>query len=217
MIFTVGQDVHCTHTDSYLAVNLESDTDFHFSYLVHDNRTKRPDEDVDNDEKYMEKDVICDEMNASSGAFVGDLGAKIINNGSTIDDVSGHPSSSLAKCDIIEDSMLAETEEGSLLHIVDLSNEMWLGRLFFKRKVFKNTLRKHAMYNNFNLKHLKTNNGLVTTKCKDKNYPWHIHDSIVEGGLHFKVRTYNGTHSYSKARRGCSPIGNNVYDCRPRI
>lgn len=109
----------------------------------------------------------CEEMNASAGAFAGDLDAETINNGSTIDNILRHPSTSLAKCDIIEDIMLIETEETGLLHVVHSSYEMWEGRLFSNREAFKNTLRKHAIYNNFNLNHLKANNSAMRAKCKD--------------------------------------------------
>lgn len=110
-----------THTESSLAINVQNYINFHFSYLTHDYSTEKDGEDVNNDERYVEEYVNCDEMNASDGAFAGDLNAEIINNGSTIDNVSRHPSASLAKFDIIEDIMLVETEETSLLHIVDLS------------------------------------------------------------------------------------------------
>ena len=63
----------------------------------------------------------------------------------------------------IEDTMvpkeyLIETYKNS-------AREMWIGQKFSDRDTFIKTLAKFAVYNNFSLKHLKTNHTNVTTRC----------------------------------------------------
>lgn len=82
------------------------------------------------------------------------------------------------------------------------AREMWIGRVFPDRQMFRNTLAKFAIYGNFTLKHLKTNMTKVTARCKDQDCPWRIHASIVESGPQFKVRTYNPNHRCSKPLMG---------------
>eukprot|EP00268_Persea_americana_P030238 TRINITY_DN29288_c0_g1_i1.p1 TRINITY_DN29288_c0_g1~~TRINITY_DN29288_c0_g1_i1.p1 ORF type:complete len:202 (-),score=10.97 TRINITY_DN29288_c0_g1_i1:620-1225(-) len=82
------------------------------------------------------------------------------------------------------------------------SQEMWLGRKFPNRDTFRKTLAKFAIYNNFTLKHLKTNRTKVTNLCNDNNCLWRIHAYMVEFGPQFQVRMYYLTHSCSKPMMG---------------
>ena len=55
--------------------------------------------------------------------------------------------------------------------------EMWPSHEFPDREAFRKGIAKHAIYNNFTLKHIMTNMKMVTACCKDDNCSWRIHDS----------------------------------------
>ena len=80
--------------------------------------------------------------------------------------------------------------------------EMWPGREFPDREAFRKGIAKHAIYNNFTLKHIKMNMKMVTACCKDDNYSWRIYNSIVDSVPQFKVRKYNLNHFCSKPMMG---------------
>ena len=69
----------------------------------------------------------------------------------------------------------------------DSAREMWLGREFPNREAFRRPIAKYAIYNNFTLKHERTNMKMVTVSCKGVACPWRIHASMIDYGPHFRV------------------------------
>ena len=51
------------------------------------------------------------------------------------------------------------------------TREMWIGHEFPDHDTFQKTLAKFAIYENFTLKHLRTNPYKVTACCKDQSCP----------------------------------------------
>ncbi|XXG53748.1 hypothetical protein AAC387_Pa03g1798 [Persea americana] len=100
----------------------------------------------------------------------------------------------------IEDTMVPE--KYLIETYLNSTREMLIGRKFSNRDTFKRILAKFAIYNNFNLKHLKTSRTKVTARCSGQSFPWHIHASIIESGPQFQVRTYNSNQCCSKPMMG---------------
>lgn len=71
-------------------------------------------------------------------------------------------------------------------------------------RTLQKNLANFAIYNNFTTEHLKTNKAKVTTHCKDRDCPWHIHASIIVNGPRFKVQIYNSANHCSKPTIGMS-------------
>ncbi|XXG76983.1 hypothetical protein AAC387_Pa08g1230 [Persea americana] len=98
------------------------------------------------------------------------------------------------------DTMIPEDvmpEEGT-----SSAREMWLGREFPDLQDFRRAIAKYAIYNNFTLKHERTNMKMVMSSCKGVGCPWRIHASMVDSGPHFRVRKYSSTHCCSKPLMG---------------
>lgn len=124
-------------------------------------------------------------MNDIDRTTAGEFGEEITYNGLSIDSVSGHPTTSMTKCHN-DNTQLLETEEtGAVEHQGFLT--------FLDHEVFRKILMRFAKYNSSNSKHLKTNNYTVNNClwCINDGCSWCIHTSIVDGGPHFKVRSYN--------------------------
>ena len=133
-----------------------------------------------------------------------DTGAKLVGRSSVrgkrppMQNVGEHSSHNWKV--IFEDDMAPEEFDTQLEH--SSSWEMWLGREFANRDDFRKTLAKFAIYNNFTLQHLKTQQFKVTARCKECDCPWRIHASMIDSGPRFKVRTYNPLHKCSKPVMG---------------
>ena len=48
---------------------------------------------------------------------------------------------------------------------------MWLGKEFPDYEAFKRAIAKYVIYNNFTLKHERTNMKMVIANCKGVDYP----------------------------------------------
>ncbi|XXG79908.1 hypothetical protein AAC387_Pa09g0875 [Persea americana] len=96
---------------------------------------------------------------------------------------------------MVPEAVIAEEGNNSV-------REMWPGREFPDCEAFRKGIAKHAIYNNFTLKHLKANMKMVTASCKDDNCSWRIHGSIVDSGPQFKVRSTIRTILCSKPMMG---------------
>ena len=89
--------------------------------------------------------------------------------------------------------------EAVITERVDSSvREMGPGSEFPDCEAFRKGIAKHAIFNNFTLKHLKTNMKMTTACCKDNNCYWRT----VNSGPKFKVWKYNPNHSCSKPMVG---------------
>ena len=125
--------------------------------------------------------------------------AQLINSGVQRDTTSINEEDGFSKSPFV-DTMIPEDvvpEEGT-----SLAKEMWLGRAFPDREAFRRAIAKYAIYNNFTLKHERTNMKMVTSSYKGVDCPWRIHASMVDYGPHFRVRKYNSIHCCSKPLMG---------------
>ncbi|XXG42208.1 hypothetical protein AAC387_Pa01g2538 [Persea americana] len=118
---------------------------------------------------------------------------------------NGFGSTGLDGSHSIQDNTFVDTmvPKVAIAEGVDSSiREMWPGHEFPDLETFRIGIAKHAIYNNFTLKHIKMNIKMVTACCKDDNCSWRIHSTIVDSGPQFKVRKYNLNHSCSKPMMG---------------
>ena len=149
--------------------------------------------DVNGSESVRSAPATNVDVNGSSAA------AQLINLGVQRDTTSRIEEDGFSKSPFV-DTMIPEDvvpEEGT-----GSAREMWLGREFPDREAFRRAIVKYAIYNNFTLKHERTNMMIVTASCKGVDYPWHMHASMVDSGPHFKVRKYNSAHCCSKSLMG---------------
>ena len=124
---------------------------------------------------------------------------QLINSGIEKDTISRNEEDDFSKSPFVDTIIPKDVvpEEGA-----GSAREMWLSREFPDRDAFRRAIVKYAIYNNFTLKHERTNMQMVTVSCKGVSCPWRIHASMVDSGPHFRVRKYNSTHSCSKPLMG---------------
>ena len=121
--------------------------------------------------------------------------AQLINSSVERDTTSRSEEDGFSKSPFV-DTMIPEDvvpEEGT-----GSTREMWLGREFPDHEAFRRAIAKYAIYNNFTLKHERTNMKIVTGSCKGVDCPWRIYASMVDSGPHFRVQKYSFAHYSSK-------------------
>lgn len=107
------------HIDSYPAVNLQSDADFHFSYSTHDASI----EERITDPILNEGDQnVGEDSNEDVNGDGGELGDEIVSNGQIIVDICRHPLTSAPKL-IIENTLFYETAKIEIVYFDDSSRE----------------------------------------------------------------------------------------------
>ncbi|RWR87935.1 hypothetical protein CKAN_01689900 [Cinnamomum micranthum f. kanehirae] len=199
-----GKEVlHPTHVREHPTVNLCENNDMRSSsaHNVHStDRTPGADYDIDRIDAEAEapNDTICADVDFTK-VYGNSIGVMTGNEHEATPINKVDPSNAISDVNfqdtMVPDDSTSETRTNS-------AREMWIGRLFPDRENFRRALAKFAIYNNFTLKHLKTNMTKVTARCKEESCPWRIHASIVDSGPEFKVRTYNPIHCCSKLMMG---------------